>query len=168
LPNFNNMTKIYNCLWFAFIWLVKSLLKHSKKHHTHKMSGIFHHRLTPCASMYNYLLLYTHMFYMQHNTSHHMYLHKISSLLWIHAASLHLNCYALPKLLCTSYYFKPVFVCIQYDFASFTCCFMTYLKALILNISFFYPITNTLNVFVFIYSILCYTDTVYDMLSCMQ
>ena len=55
------MTNIYNCLWFAFISLVKSLLKHCKKHHTHKMSGIFHHRLTSCASMDNYLLLYTHI-----------------------------------------------------------------------------------------------------------
>jgi len=45
---------------------------------------------------------------------------------------------------------------------------MTYLKALILNISFFYPITNTLNVFACIYTILCYTYTVYDMLSCMH
>ena len=51
--------KIYNCLWFAFI--VKSRLKHCKQHHTHKLSGIFHHRLTSCASMDNYLLLYTHI-----------------------------------------------------------------------------------------------------------
>ena len=47
-------------------------------------------------------------------------------------------CIAALKLLCTSCYFKPVFVCIQYDL--FTCCFMTYLKALILNISFFIPL----------------------------
>ena len=55
-------------------------------------------------------------------------------------SALHSCCIAALKLLCTSYYFRPVFVSIQYDFASFTCCFMTYLKALILNISFFIPL----------------------------
>ena len=131
MPNFNNMTNIYNCLWFAFISLVKSLLKHCKKHHTHKMSGIFHHRLTSCASMDNYLLLYTHIV-STCNTIPHIICAYTQNFI----SALHSCCIAALKLLCTSYYFKPVFICIQFDFASFTCCFMTYLKALILNISF--------------------------------
>jgi len=45
---------------------------------------------------------------------------------------------------------------------------MLLLKSSHIEHFFFYPITNTRNVFVFIYTILCYTDTVYDMLSCMQ
>ena len=46
--------------------------------------------------------------------------------------------------------------------------YMLLLKSSHIEHFFFYPITNTRNVFVFIYTILCYTDTVYDMLSCMQ
>ena len=49
-----------------------------------------------CIHVQLFTALYTHIFYMQHNTSHHLWLHKISSLLCINAASLHLNCYALP------------------------------------------------------------------------
>ena len=83
-----------------------------------------------CIHVQLFTALYTHIFYMQHNTIHHMCLRFISAL--------NSCCIAALKLLCTSYYFKPVFVCIQYD--SFTCCFMTYLKALILNISLFIPL----------------------------
>ena len=110
------MTKIYNCLWFAFI--VKSLWN-IVNNIILKLSGIFHH-------MYNYLL-FIHTFSTCNTIPHIICAYT----------KFHL-CFAF--MLCTSDYFKPVFVCIQYDFASITCCFMTCLKALILNISFFNPL----------------------------